>query len=189
MTMKLDSRRLAKKGNQCVNISHGGGTINDIKQEIINYKASENSLSIQKVILSVGTNDVQKVNNIDVLENPLKELIQITKDNFPRAEVYIQNLIPIRLQRYYCKSNEALVNNVYSYNRLLFKLCKENNLYYIDVFKQFISVGRPGFRDIKDDLFERKNNVHLSNKGVAILARKFMYIINRETLDFQPTRF
>ena len=189
MTRKLDTKRLAKKGNVCVNISHGGGTINDIKQELIKYKSSDNSLIMQKVILSVGTNDIQKVKSIDELEKPLNDLIKITKDNYPSAEVYLQNLIPIRLQRYYCKNNEALVNNIYAYNRLLFKLCKENNLYYIDVFKEFISTGRPGFRDIKDDLFERKSNVHLSNKGVAILARKFMYIINRETLDFHPTRF
>ena len=187
ITRPLIPERLSKKGNYCINISQGGAKIKEVKQNVLQYKQSENAKSIDNIILSVGTNDIRNLSNVNVLEEPLKDLIISTKEAYPQSKIYFQNLLPIRLKNYYCKANLETVNKVYEFNRLLFRLCKLFEVYYIDVFKLFLNNRNPGERDIRQELY--KDDVHLSYKGIAVLARKLIYIINRHSQDFHPSRF
>ena len=160
-----------------------------MKANFLSHVNSSNSTTIDKIILSVGTNDISRVKNVETLENPLKDLITTMKTAYPSCDIFVQNLLPIRLKNYECEANFDIVNKVYAYNRLLFKLCKSFNLYYIDVFKSFRSEGKPGERGIRNDLYKSASNVHLNYKGLGVLARRFIYIINKHSWDFHPTMF
>ena len=187
ITRPLIPERLCKKGNSCINISKGGAKISDIKNNLLQFKESENPNPIENIIFSVGTNDIRNINDVRVLEEPLKDLFTTAKEAYPESKIYFQNLLPIRLKNYYCQDNINTVNKVYEFNRLLFRLCKSFEVYYIDVFKLFLNNKNPGERDIRQDLY--KDDVHLNYKGIGVLARKLIYIINRHSQDFHPSRF
>ena len=187
ITRPLESEKLGKKGNKCINISQGGAKISHIKDNLLKYKSGNNT-RIDKIIMSLGTNDIRNIRDTSNLEEPLKDLLETTKNNYPHAELYIQSMLPIKLNSWWCEDNKNVVDNCYSFNRLLFKMCKKYNLYYIDMFKDFLSLGKPGERDVRMDLYGQ-DKVHLSRKGVAVLARRFIYIINKDTLEFRPTKF
>ena len=179
---------MGKKGNKCFNVSQGGAKIKDLKENLLNFKRDNDKVSINKIIISVGTNDVRNIKNTNDLEAPLQDLIETTKTTYPGAEMYIQSLLPIKLQQWNCPGNKITVDRVYGFNRLLFKICKKFNLYYVDLFKNFLSQGKPGERSVRHELYGR-DNVHLNSRGISVLARRLIYIINKHSLEFYPTRF
>ena len=160
-----------------------------MKTNFLSHINSGKHEQIDQIILSVGTNDISRVKNVDTLEGPLNDLITTMKSAYPSCDIYVQNLLPIRLKNYECDANVEIVNKVYAFNRLLFKICKSLNLFYIDVFKSFRSNGKPGERGIRNDLYKSASNVHLNHKGLGVLARRFIYIINKHSWDFHPTKF
>ena len=188
ITKPLICEKMGKKGNKCFNVSQGGAKINDLKQNLLNFKRDNIEVSIHKIIISVGTNDVRNIKNTSDLEKPLQDLVETTKNTYPGVELYIQSLLPIKLQNWNCPGNKMTVDKVYGFNRLLFKICKEYNLFYVDLFKNFLSQGKPGERSVRHDLYGR-DNVHLNSRGNSVLARRLIYIINKHSLEFYPTRF
>ena len=188
ITKPLIGDKMGKKGNKCFNVSQGGAKIKDLKHNLLNFQRENNKVIIHKIIISVGTNDVRNIKNISDLEEPLQDLVETTKTIYPGAEMYIQSLLPIKLQHWNCPGNKITVDNVYGFNRLLFKVCKKYNLFYVDLFKSFISQGKPGERSVRHDLYGR-DNVHLNSRGISVLARRLIYITNKHSLEFYPTRF
>ena len=191
ITKPLNATRLQKGGNTCINLSQGGAKIQDLKKNLLTFKDSDDANNtIDKVILSVGTNDVRNLKegkDVDRLLEPLEDLIKTVKVCYPKAELYMQSMLPIKLNRAQCHENKITVDKCYSYNRLSFNLCKKYNIYYIDMFKNFLTTGRPSYREVREDLY--KDQVHLSNKGIGIIARRFIYIINKDSLGFHPSKF
>ena len=170
-----------------LNVSQGGAKIKDVKANLEKFNQSNKDKDIHKIILSLGTNDIRNIKDVNILEEPLEDLLKSTKTIYPQAEIYVQSLLPIRLSKGYSTANLEIVDKCYSFNRLLFKECKKFNIFYVDLFKQFLTPGKPGTRDIKDDLYV--DQVHLSNRGVSVMARRFTYIVNKHSLLFHPTRF
>ena len=169
-------------------MSQGGAKIKDLKHNLLNFQRENNKVIIHKIIISVGTNDVRNSKNTNDLEAPLQDLIETTKTTYTGAEMYVQSLLPIKLQQWNCPGNKITVDKVYGFNRLLFIICKEYNLFYVDLFKIFLSQGKPGERSVRHDLYGR-DNVHLNSRGISVLARRLIYIINKHSLEFYPTRF
>ena len=187
ITRPLIGDRMGRNGNKCINISQGGAKINDVKTNLSNFNKANKEKVVDKLIFSLGTNDIRNIRDVTVLEEPLEDLVKATKSMYPQAEIYAQSLLPIRLSKGYNLGNLEIVDKCYSFNRLLFKLCKKYNIYYVDLFKQFLTPGKPGTRDIRDDLYI--DQVHLSTRGVSVIARRFTYIVNKHSLLFHPTRF
>ena len=178
---------MGRNGNTCINISQGGAKIKDIKSNLDTFKQSNEDTNIHKIILSVGTNDIRHIKEVNVLEEPLEDLLESMKNIYPQAEIYVQSLLPIRLSKGYSVGNLEIVDKCYSFNRILFKLCKKYSVFYVNLFKQFLTPGKPGTRDIRDDLYV--DEVHLNKRGVSVIASRFTYIINKHSLLFHPTRF
>lgn len=190
ITANIKEEKIGKNGNICRNLSQRGAKINDITANILKFKETNSSMHVDKIIISVGTNDVNNVRSstaVKGLEEPLHNLISTAKNAYPTAEIYIQSLLPIKLKEWHCEDNLVTVDKVYSFNRLLFNTCKKFNLFYVDIFNLFISKGMPGPHSVRVDLY--RDRLHLNWKGLSVLARKLIYIVNKDSFGFHPKRF
>ena len=143
-----------------------GAKISDLNNVLDeHYKNEDPSENVDKVILSVGTNDLRnnKRSTVGHLYTPMDNLISKIKTYYPGATIFIQSLLPQRVQ------NAFTVSNVLGFNKLLLKLSAMNKCYYLDIFADFLgSNSHPN-----PDLY-RWDGVHLSNKGLSVLARAYI---------------
>ena len=93
----------------------------------------------------------------------MENLVCKLKTYYPGATIYIQSLLPQRIQ------NAFTVSNVLGFNKLLIKLSALNKCFYLDIFKDFLG----GNNHPHPDLY-RWDGVHLSNKGLSVLARAYI---------------
>ena len=164
----LDFDKLAGSSGKVkvVNLCKRGAKINhlhDLLDE--HYKKEEPSEIVDKVILSVGTNDLRnnKKSTVGHLYTPMENLVSKIKTYYPDSVIYIQSLLPLRIQ------NAFTVSNVLGFNKLLVKLAAINKCYYLDIFSQFLGENM----HINPTLY-RMDGVHLSNKGLSVLARSYI---------------
>ena len=176
---KLNTTKLGKNKINVINISKGGQRINETERSISEFYSTNSSNNIVKVFLSVGTNDIRYcTRGIQHLTKPLKMLSQRIKLCFPKAQIFYQSLLPLPIINYNVRMN------VESFNKLLFETCKNEKIFYFDVFDNFLDNSR--HRDPR--LFENDiNNVHLNSVGLGILAKRYIYKIHNKR--FNPRLF
>ena len=153
---KVKVVNLCKRGAK---ISHLHDVLDD------HYKKEEPTVMVDKIILSVGTNDLHnnKKSTVGHLYTPMENLVSKIKTYYPGVTIYIQSLLPLRIQ------NAFTVSNVLGFNKLLVRLCALNKCFYLDIFSEFLGVNM----HINPTLF-RHDGVHLSNKGLSVLARAYI---------------
>ena len=176
MTKYVRTKQLGFRGRKVVNMSQSGAKIKDMKNIIRTfYEFDEAAMSndIEKVIFSLGTNDV-KYSKVGVrhLKGYLSELISFTKSLFPAAIVIFQCCLPIRCMYPY------IARNVIEFNLILKDLCFLNNCVYLDCFKDFLTFDR---RFCNADLYH--DWLHLNNKGVGVLSTWLKYVVNENSFD------
>ena len=93
----------------------------------------------------------------------MENLISKIKTYYPGATIYIQSLLPQRVQ------NAYTVSNVLGFNRLLVRLAASNRCFYLDIFSEFL-----GPCNHPNPSLYRWDGVHLSDKGLSVLARAFI---------------
>ena len=178
ITVDLKEEKMARRNNICHNISGHGHKIADIDKELDKfYKASDefSDCQVVKVIISVGTNDIRNCKgNINHLKTPLTNLIDKIKLYFPGVKVFLQSVLPVRIE------NEFTVRNVKRFNSMLFNTCREHKCFYIDIFRNFLTVGG----HFNESLFKH-DGCHLKIGCLGILARSFIRVINSREI-FNP---
>ncbi len=178
----LDYCKLAgTSGNfSVINLCKRGAKISAVQDMLDEHYLRANSrenASVEKVIISVGTNDLRnhKAPTVGHLYTPMENLITRIKTYYPSATIYVQSLLPQRVQ------NAYTVCNVLGFNKLLVKLCAMNKCYYIDIFDQFLGDNKHPHHALY-----RWDGVHLSNKGLSVLARAFISKIRGRFNPFAP---
>lgn len=149
-----------------VNLCKRGAKISHLHEVLDEHFTNESSdVEVDKIILSVGTNDLRNnmKNTVGHLYIPLENLISKIKSYYPHAKIYIQSLLPQRVQ------NAFTVSNVLGFNKLLVKLAALNKCLYLDIFAEFL-----GENSHPHPALYRWDGVHLSNKGLSVLARAFI---------------
>ena len=164
----LDYNKLSGSNGRTkvVNLCQRGAKISTLQNVLDeHYRSEDNHANVNKIIISVGTNDIRnnKKHSVGHLYTPMENLVKKIKTYYPKAIIYIQSLLPQRVQ------NAFTVSNVLGFNKLLFKIAAMNTCYYLDIFAEFL--GRNCHPD--PDLY-RWDGVHLSNKGLSVLARAFI---------------
>ena len=164
----LDFQKLTGSSGKVnvINLCQRGAKIrhlHDVLDE--HYKNANPDESVDKIIVSVGTNDLRnnKKNTVGHLYTPMENLVSKIKTFYPEATIYIQSLLPLRVQ------NAFTVGNVLGFNKLLVRLSAQNKCFYLDIFEEFLGENK----HINPDLY-RWDGVHLSNKGLSVLARAFI---------------
>lgn len=176
----LDVQRLGRKGRKTiVNLAKGGATISQVVEQIESYFLSCSDASqtpiVEKIIVCVGTNDIRhcKENGVRHLKRPLFTLIEKMKLLYPDCPVWFQSLIPLIVQ------NQFTVPNVNQFNELLFEVCSQMRIFFLNVFSNFIQFDhekRGLFRN--EHFFVHGKNIHLNKIGLSVLARAYMKVIH-----------
>lgn len=167
----LDEVKLGRKGRQLVkNLSSGGVTISDVSKQLDDFYVSNNNHPVDKIFICVGANDIRYCHDKGVkhLKSPLNDLAKQINLLFPDAKVWFQSIIPFPIQ------HRFTINNILSFNDLLYEVCMVNHMYYIDCVESFL--GPDGFRS--EYLFHNIYNIHPNNRGLSILARIYLRLIH-----------
>ena len=164
----LDFKKLSgTSGNvNVVNLCKRGAKICHLQDILDKHYTEENvNQNVDKIIVSVGTNDIQnnKRHTVGHLYTPMQKLLAKIKTYYPAATVYVQSLLPQKIV------NSYTVSNVLGFNRLLLRLCAQSKCYFIDLFTDFLGENN----HINPKLY-RWDGIHLSNKGLSLLARAFI---------------
>lgn len=130
-----------------------------------------------KVIILIGTNDIGgKVPAEEIVKN-IRQIIVDIKKNRSRAEIYVQSIYPINNTEA-DKINKKTVGdrtnfNIKTINKKIKKICKEENVNYINVYDELTdSEGNLKWQYTKDGL-------HISDMGYLKITRKLLpYIEN-----------
>ena len=132
-----------KSGQNVINLSKGGAKINHLseildqffsgKHEYLDRNTMPPITSVKRVFVSVGTNDIRFAKDgINHLYSPMQNLLEKIKLYYPNATVYVQSLLPQRVE------SEHTVKNVLNFNKLLIKVCTITKSMFLDIFKNFL---------------------------------------------------
>lgn len=176
ITKHIDPHKVIERGHgrKFINISQSGAKIKHVSENLDHfYKTNKASNDVEKIIFSVGTNDVKySRRGVQHLKRYLVDLINKAKCLFPGTIILFQCCLPIRnLYRY-------TVPNVLDFNALLASLCREYNCTYIDCFKDFLTIDGESQAPY---LFY--DWLHLNLDGVGILGGWFKYIVSQNSYD------
>ena len=136
----------------------------------------DSKFEVQKVFLSIGTNDIRYCQGVNHLRGPLKRLVMKTKSLFPGAVVLIQSVLPQHVQ------NDWTVKNVTGMNRLIRDCCFEQRVYFVNLFEDFLLPGGHFNKRLFAD------QVHPNRRGIALIASRFISIIHQRE-PFNPLIF
>ena len=173
---RLDVARLAKGKKRVINIAKGGSKMNTVLQSIQSFTKNNPNLFIQKLFLSVGTNDIRNCSKgIGHLKGPLCDFMKSVKQLLPETKIVIQSLIPIPTNG--CPYTAA---NVVAMNDMIYSLCSRYKLYFVNVFNAFLDIRGymnfnlfPGY-----DKDKGYYDIHPNAKGKGVLARFYIYLIH-----------
>ena len=155
MVSRVEGWRIGKKlRNQKVIVkSFSGATIDDMK-DYINPSIKRKP---DNIILHCGTNNLSKGKSVEDTANEIIDLALSIKTS--ENEVVISSIISRA-------DNDDYNKKLSSINNILLRLCKKNDLFYIDN------------RNIDRTSHLNNSNLHLNKQGTAILATNFMNAIN-----------
>lgn len=179
ITSGVDAKKMSRGSRTVVNCSYSGARIQDIKKVAEDFYI-ENAPSVNlvdKIILSLGTNEVKWFNSdkYDICKRyraPLIDLIKSLKYMFPHAIIIFQSVLPIRL---YYKYTAKSVNQ---FNGLLFDICRNYGCMFLDCFNDFLDQFH---FDHDASLF--RDSCHLNDFGLSRLCQAFKYIIYRSSFN------
>ena len=171
---ELIPSRLHKGNNiNVINLSKGGFKISDISDTIDNIPMIKGIKVVDQAILSIGINDIRYCRGkVQHLKEAYINLIHKLKLMFPNIKIYVRCVLPVKIV------NEFTVINIIKFNKLLLHICKTEHCYFINIFRDFLN---PDGRFCNMALY--RNDVHLKQRGTGIIARKYIFIINKNTFN------
>ena len=180
--VELIENKLAKKSNVCVNLSKSGARISHLDKEVDRfYTERSDNCEVVNIILAVGINDIRYYKRgINHLKFPLLNLINKLKNFFPQAKIYIESVLPIHIK------DNFTVNNIMKYNEMLYNICIMSQCRYLDTFSLFLLPGT-NIRNVA--LYKGPLSVHLNRRGLATLAKMYIYLINNTRFNPLAYRF
>ncbi len=141
-------------GHETRNMGIAGDTTDGVLQRLDGIAA----LSPDKIFLMIGINDLFMGRTPKRILDNYKEILAVLKRELPRAEVYVQSLLPV-------ESMEGVSEGLLDVNAGLKALAGEYGCTYIDLFTPFsdLTVG------INPDY--TYDGVHLTPEGYAAWKR------------------
>ena len=138
---RLNATKLGKSKKVVLNMAKGGNKISDVELSIDDFCNDNNNRQylIYQVCVSVGTNDIRYCKNgVTHLKGELFGLIRKIKQNFPRAKLFLQSLLPLPITY---SNRSYVVRNVCDYNRIVYHVCSHERAHMLDVFGSFLLNG------------------------------------------------
>ena len=178
----LDHVKLSRKGKQNVkNLSEGGAKIRDVSLQLDDFYANglTDGSVVDKVFVSIGTNDIRscKESGVGHLRSKLFKLISKIQLYFPDACIWFQSLLPLPIQDCWT------VQNIEAYNGMLYDICSISKIFFLDCFRMFLAPVGNGILLRSEPLFLNRDNIHPNNRGLALIARKYLYLIHNRRFN------
>ncbi len=176
ITKHVQPGKLGFRGRKVVNISQPGAKIRDIISNVREFyengEAAKNN-DIEKIIFSLGTNDVKfSRSGVGHLKKHIVRLIDTTQDIFPAAIILFQCCLPIRCTYPY------IARNVLDFNTILKDMCFLYNCVYVDCFRDFL------VRDFTAENRELYHDwLHLNSRGIGVLSIWLKFLVNENSFD------
>ena len=151
ITRKTDSR--LSKGEDVV-VCLPGTRIEHVTERVEKIMGRGNRGSIIVILVHVGTNNTDKEGTTAMVEK-YRKLLKKTKQA-RLGQIILSGILPVcgnRIQGYRNSKRMAV-------NGMVERLCKEEDVGYVDMWDSFVGSEEPYFRD----------GLHLSGKGAAVLA-------------------
>ena len=180
ITRDINSTLMSKGNRKFINCSTSGANIYDISKLAQDFYHENSSIidQIDKIIISVGTNDIKFFNghkyDINARFRPhLINLVKSLKHMYPHAQIIFQCVLPIRVMYNYTASS------VEQFNRLLFNVCERYGCIFFDCFDKFLD----GW-DYNKEFY--RDSFHLNEHGLKLLCRDYKYIVHRNVHNPYP---
>ena len=173
ITERVDPTLMSKGNRTVVNMSSSGANIDNIRQlaSDFHYENPKSIHKIDKIIISVGTNDVKWFNCYakDMkreLKPKLVKLVQELKQLYPSAHISFHTVLPIKIVYKYTAAS------IHQFNNLLLEVCTQNGCTFFDCFARFLD--RQGVF-YNSSLF--RDNWHLNDIGLKVLCRALKFMV------------
>lgn len=115
-----------------------------------------------KVFLLIGTNDIAQGHSKEHIINNIQKIIDNIKQNRKYADIYVESIYPINANKEKVRSNELIK----AINEDIKKICKENNVTYINTYDLLIDEDG----NLKDEY--SNDGLHLTEKGYDVVTSK-----------------
>ncbi len=179
---RLDVDRLGKKRVNVENIARGGAQLHHVIGQVKAFAAANPNTVVDKLCLSVGTNDIRYCKSIGDLRPKLKSLCSYIEELYPGCKVFFQLLIPLP-----CLHKNDWVTNrkVLDFNRVLVNECTYRKFYVLDAFKVFCSPSyNPWSPEIRNSKLFDGTDIHPSkSRGMGALAKLYLKAIHSKHFD------
>ena len=186
---RLDTKRLGRNVLAVESVAKGGAKLEDVEKQLKEYHSENPNAEVDKLILSVGTNDIRNCRNgVNHLRGPLKQLCESVKKLYPSSKVYFQSLLPLPCLH---KNDWNTNRNVLEFNRFIFNECIFRRFYFIDAFSVFRAPWNMWSPHLRCEQYFEVNGIHsstgTSGRGMSILAK--LYIRALHSKYFNPHVF
>lgn len=176
---RLDAIRLGRNNRvQIEMLADGGSKMDKVAKQLEDYRAANTDVIVEKICISVGTNDIRNCNNgVNHLQGPFKQFCQKVVDLYPNSKVFFQTLLPLPCNG----ENDWKTNSkVIRFNQIILNECIFRKFYVIDAFKSFMLPIRSRWSPhIRNDSLFSGADIHPSvNKGNAVLARLYIRVLH-----------
>ena len=153
-----------------------------VMKQLKGYHDSNVDTIVDKILISVGTNDIRYSNDSDQLKLKLKSLCSVIKDLYPNSRVFFQLLIPLPCHH---KNDWHTNSNVLRFNRAIFNECIFRKFHVMDAFSVFCDPRRNLFSpELRDTRYFIGHNIHPSEqRGMGILAKLYLRAIHSKFFD------
>lgn len=136
--------------------------LNDIKNRAFVYNPS-------KVILLIGTNDLQMGKTPEEVVDNIKKIIDSIREKRRLSTFYIESIYPVIEGR--PNAGKRKNQTIKDTNELIKKYCSENKIKYINMYDEL--------KNDDDELKEEytKDGLHMSDEGYEVITKKIKEIL------------
>ena len=179
---RLDTVKLGRKCADVVSVARGGARIHQVMEQIRDFKSKNESVIVDKICISVGTNDIRYADSLDKIKLKFKSLCAMINELYPSSKVYFQSLLPLP-----CKSRHDWRTNsfVMNMNSIIKNECIYRRFHILDAFRPFsLRYFDPQVPHIRDDRFFKAGDIHPSEaRGMGVLAKLYLRAIHSNFFD------
>ena len=138
--------------------------LNDLDNRVYRYNPT-------KVFLLIGINDMAGGIDNKIISSNIKKIVKQIKKNRPYTKIYIESVYPLSERPSDTNFRKISNKKIILLNKKIKKICRENNLTYIDVYNELT--------DEKGNLKEKytEDGLHLNGLGyyrVTKLLKKYI---------------
>ena len=149
-------------GFPVVNSGIGGNTTEDILKDLKNRVYRYNP---SKVILLIGTNDIQiKKTEEDIIKN-IQEIVDNIKEKLPLCEIYVQSIYPVNSTKDSTAVGIRTNEKIISINKKIKELCNDEKITYVNMYDLLTD------DDGNLNTEYTKEGLHISDKGYEFITK------------------